>query len=75
MDSREQVFNFTIKIEQIAANNNLSYMDAVIHYCESNNVEIETIAKLIQGTLKQKIKAEAEVLNFLPKSSTKGLPF
>ena len=37
----------------------ISYMEAVIHYCESNNIEIETTTRLISKSLKEKIKAEA----------------
>jgi hypothetical protein len=47
-------------------------MDAVIYYCEENNIEIEVFAKAIKSNdmMKAKIQIEAENLNFLPKSST-----
>ena len=44
-------------------------MDAVVWYCEQENVEIEVAAKLIGSVLKTKIEAEAQDLNFLPKSA------
>jgi hypothetical protein len=44
-------------------------MDAVLYYCESNNMEPETAGSLINGKLKQRIREEAEVLNFLPKTA------
>ena len=53
----------------------LSYIDAVVDYCETNNLEIEVIAKIITGALKSKIKIEAEELHLLPKSNTAKLPF
>ena len=44
-------------------------MDAIQYYCEQNKIEPETIGKLVQGALKQKVREEAESLNFLPKTT------
>ena len=59
--------DFTITIEHIKKSKNMTYMDAIQYYCESNNIEPETIGKLVQGSLKSKVREEAENLNFLPK--------
>ena len=45
----------------------MTYMDAIQYYCEQNNIELETIGKLVQGALKSKVREEAENLHFLPK--------
>ena len=60
---------FFVKIEDIVADTSMSYMDAVLYYCESNNMEPETAGSLINGKLKQRIREEAEELNFLPKTA------
>ena len=60
---------FFMKIEDIVADSSMSYMDAVVYYCESNNMEPETAGSLINGKLKQRIREEAETLNFLPKTA------
>lgn len=59
------------KIEDIVWNYDISYMDAIVYYCEENNIEVEAFAKVIKSNdmLKAKIQLEAENLNFLPKSS------
>lgn len=72
---KEEVSNFSLKIEELARNKSLTYIEAVISYCEEKNFEIEVAAKLISPTLKSKIKQEAEGLHFLPKSNTAKLPF
>ena len=69
--------DFTIAIEHIKRSKNMTYMDAIQYYCEEHKIEIETIGKLVQGSLKQKIREEAEAeldeinklknLHFLPK--------
>jgi hypothetical protein len=45
------------------------YMDAIIHYCERHEIEIESIAKYVKKNvvLKAKLQEEAEELNFLQK--------
>ena len=40
-------------------------MDAIIHYCESNNIEVESAGRLISKSLKEKIQAEALRSNLL----------
>jgi hypothetical protein len=74
MATKEEITNFSIAIEKLAAEKNTSYMDAVILYCEQTGFEVELAAKLISGVLKSKIKIEAEELHFLPKSNTAKLP-
>ena len=60
---------FYIKIQELVEQTKLSYMDAVLHYCDQNGMEPETAAQLINGKLKAQIREEAEELNFLPKTA------
>ena len=60
---------FHVKIEDIVQDTSMTYMDAVLFYCEQNGMEPETAGSLINGKLKQKIREEAEELNFLPKTA------
>ena len=61
--------DFTLTIERIRMSKNMTYMDAIQYYCEQNNIELETIGKLVQGALKQKVREEAEDLHFMPKKT------
>lgn len=61
--------DFTITIEHIKRSKNMTYMDAIQYYCEQNNIELETIGKLVQGALKQRVREEAEELHFFPKTT------
>ena len=49
-------------------------MDAVLQYCEDNDIDTATIGPLINKSLKEKIKIEAEKLNLVEKTSTAILP-
>ena len=47
----------------------MTYIDAVIHYCEENKLEPETACQMVGGKLKQNIQEEAEGLNLIQKTS------
>lgn len=75
MPTKEEITTFSLRIESLVSEKNIPYMDAVVLHCESTGLEIELAAKLISGSLKSKLRIEAEELNFLPKSNTTKLPF
>ena len=44
---------FSQEVEKIALNNpDMNYIDSVIHYCETHEIEIDSVAKLISKPLK-----------------------
>ena len=61
---------FMQEIEKLVAEKRMEYIDAVVMYCQQNDIEIETAASLIKGSakMKAKIQNEAEENNYLPKS-------
>lgn len=64
---------FSKIIEDIVQEKNLTYMDAVLHYCAENELEPEDIRKFIGKTLKERIALNAQELNYIPKT-TEELP-
>ena len=60
---------FNNEIEELVERTKMSYLDAILHYAEVNNLESETIASLINISTKNKLREEAESLHFLPKTS------
>ena len=60
---------FAKLIETTVSELRISYMDAICWWCEKNEMEIDVAAKLINGVIKEKIRAEAMDLNFLEKSA------
>ena len=58
---------FVEEIEKLCIEKNIEYIDAVVIWCEKNNLEIETAAYWIKKdpTMKSKIQAEAENLKIL----------
>jgi len=66
---------FAQEIESLVqTHTGMNYIDAILHFCELNNIDIESVPKLISKPLKEKIKYEAIELNFLKRSSRAKLP-
>jgi len=65
---------FALEIEKIVAEENFNYIDAIVHYCEINSLEVESVVKLISKPLKERLKWDATRLNFMKKTSRARLP-
>lgn len=52
----------------------ISYVEAVVTYCQENEIELETVPKLISKPLKERLRHEAQRLNYMKKSSKGVLP-
>ena len=66
---------FAEEIEKIVLENKgMKYMDAIIFFCEKNNVDVESVPKLVSKPLKEKLRAEAMELNLLKRTSRAKLP-
>ena len=65
---------FSKHIEQTAVRTQSSCMDILIDYCIKNEIEAESLSKIINNSLRSKLEAEAQDLNLLKVKSNK-LPF
>ena len=52
-------------------NDEVSHIDALVHYAEVNNIEIDLIGEIIRRSpvLKSKVRDDAERLNMVERSS------
>jgi len=62
---------FSQDIRTICQDKSMEYIDAVIYWCEINNIEVEYAAQLIKKDLVilSEIQTEAENLNILKKTA------
>ena len=60
---------FALLIEQKVKDKSITHMDAVIEYCDEKKLVPDQINHLINRSLKEKIRLNAEAINMLPKSS------
>lgn len=60
---------FSYDIEKLASTYEMNYIDAIVHYCEENDIEYASVSKLISKPLKEKLKLDAQKLNYIKKTS------
>ena len=60
---------FSMNIENLVKEKNITHMEAVLDYCKRNDLEPDTVGNLISKSLKEKIEANARDLNFLPRQA------
>ena len=66
---------FAENIESLVLENkDMNYIDAIVHFCDQNNIDVESVPKLISKPLKEKIKCDAQELNFMKKTTRAKLP-
>ena len=65
---------FAEEIESLVLRTQMNYIDAIVEYCEINNIEVDAIGKMISKPLKEKLKYDATELNFLKKTTRAKLP-
>ena len=66
---------FAESIESLVLENkDMNYIDAIVHFCDKNSIDVESVPKLISKPLKEKIKYDAQQLNFMKKTSRAKLP-
>ena len=71
MNSKE----FSLIIEGVVKDKRpITYMDAIIWYCEENQIEVESVGRLISKALKEKIQVEASKANLIKVEQTGKLP-
>ena len=58
----------------VLENKDRNYIHAIVHFCDQNNIDVESVPKLISKPLKEKIKCDAQELNFMKKTSRAKLP-
>ena len=66
---------FAMEIERIVQREeDMNYIDAIVHFCEENGIEVESVSKIISKPLKEKIKCDAQQLNFMKRTTRAKLP-
>ena len=71
MNSKE----FSLIIEGVVKDKRpITYMDAILWYCEEIKIEVETVGRLISKALKEKIQVECTTANLLKMPEAGKLP-
>ena len=60
---------FSVEIENIVKDSDLNYIEAIVQFCEDKNIELDGVNKLISKPLKEKVKYDAQRLNYMKRTS------
>jgi len=71
MNSKE----FSLIIEGVVRDKRpITYLEAILWYCEENQLEVDSVGRLISKSLKEKIQVEASKANLIKIPETGKLP-
>ena len=62
---------FSETIESLVREKRISYLDAVLYYTQTNQIEPESVSKLLSANLKSKIEQEAQDLHLIKRGKRK----
>lgn len=71
METLPKASSFSCDVRKLIEEKKMEYIDAVVHWCELNNLEVEYAAGLIKRDpyIMSRIQMEAEDLNYLKKGA------
>ena len=61
--------DLNLTIEQLVKDKKLSYMEAVLHYAQTSEIEPEAMAKMLNQSVKDKIEVEAQELHLMKRTA------
>tara|TARA_B100000212_G_scaffold260559_1_gene200457 strand:- start:905 stop:1126 length:222 start_codon:yes stop_codon:yes gene_type:complete len=62
---------FALIIENMVKERKISYMDAILEYCKTHEIDPSNTKSMINKTLKEKVAYEAQNLNMLKEKVAK----
>ncbi len=65
---------FSLEIETLVLKEKINYIEAIVLFCDENSMEVDSVTKLISKTTKEKLKRDAQDLNFMKKTTRARLP-
>lgn len=61
--------DFSIHIEKKANDQGITYIEALLEYCEDHQIEPGEVAHLVSDSLKARLEMNFQDLNYLPKTA------
>ena len=65
MPTKDEMSKFAKAIEEMVADSDYNYIEAIVEYCRETGLELEVAATLVNNNLKAKIESDAMDNNLL----------
>jgi len=59
MPTKDEMAKFAKSIEELVANTDYNYIEAIVEHCKQTGLEIEVAATLVNANLKSKLEGNA----------------
>ncbi len=63
LEKKFDAASFAKKIEELVCYQRMDYMEAILHFCDINGLEVEAVASLVKRSepIRQKLEAQCKV--------------
>jgi Phage late-transcription coactivator len=68
---KEEMLKFQEAIQNIVKTQDISYIEAIVEFCEVNDFDIETVPRFLSQNIRDEIQREAEDLSLLKEKSNR----
>ena len=58
------------RVERLVSRDHMTYLESIIHVCDDTGIDAEDMAKIVTGSLREKLEAEAQRNNILPRTNS-----
>lgn len=70
----DQILRFQVAIEDLVRDGDMTYIEAVSHYCEETDIDLDSVKNLISVPLMEKLHREAVGLSLVKSDDVVALP-
>jgi hypothetical protein len=71
MPTKDEMAKFAKSIEELVANTDYNYIEAIVEHCKQTGLEIEVAATLVNSNLKSKLEGNAMDNNMLKEKGSR----
>ena len=71
MPTKDEMAKFAKAIEELVANTDYNYIEAIVEHCKQTGLEIEVAATLVNANLKSKLEGNAMDNNMLKEKGSR----
>jgi hypothetical protein len=71
MPTKDEMAKFAKSIEELVANTDYNYIEAIVEHCKQTGLEIEVAATLVNSNLKSKLEGNAMDNNMMKEKGSR----
>jgi replication initiation and membrane attachment protein DnaB len=60
---------FSMHIEKLAIEREITFIEAILEFCEEHSIEPDDVSNMINQSLRNKLELNFQDLNYLPKTA------